>query len=315
MRIDVSPTFPDFFLVGAPRCGTTSLAKYLRWHPAICFSKPKEPHFFTRSALELDAADIEKDYVARFFWRRRPEHRIAGEGSVSYLYSPDALRRILELNPDARFLVMVRNPLHMLASYHARMVFLLQETERDIERALSLCAVRARGEQIPAGCIEPNLLQYLEVARHGAHVAALFEIVGRSRCHVVVYDDFARDPRAAYVGVLKFLGVEDDGRTAFPIRQPSRDWRWLWLHRLLYQPPVHLLRFVERSERRAAEARVKRKPWWKAMRKRLVAWNTTVRAPVPIPAALHERLRTELSDDVARLGRLLGRDLSAWLDG
>jgi hypothetical protein len=78
---------------------------------------------------------------------------------------------------------------------------------------------------------------------------------------------------------------------------------------------VHLLRFVERSERRAAEARSKRKPWWKAMRKRLIAWNTTVRPPVPIPPVLRERLRTELSDDVARLGRLLGRDLSAWLDG
>jgi hypothetical protein len=313
MRVDVSATFPDFFLVGAPRCGTTSLAKYLRRHPSICFSKPKEPHFFTRPAAELDAADIERDYVERFFWRRRLAHRIAGEGSVSYLYSADALRRILTLKPDARFLVMVRNPLQMLASYHARMVFLLQESEPDIARAFALCDARARGESIPERCIDPNLLQYREVARLGAHVAALFELVGRSRCHVVVYDDFARDPAAVYVEVLKFLGVEDDGRTEFPTKQPSREWRWLWLHRLLYQPPLHLLRFVERAGRRAAEARSKRKPWWKRMHKQLVAWNTTVRKPAPIPIALRERLCGELADDVALLGRLLGRDLSGWL--
>jgi hypothetical protein len=40
--------FPDFFVVGAPRCGSTAFCRYLAKHPAICFSRPKEPHYFTR---------------------------------------------------------------------------------------------------------------------------------------------------------------------------------------------------------------------------------------------------------------------------
>ena len=39
--------FPDFFVVGAPRCGTTAISKYLSDNPNICFSRPKEPHFFS----------------------------------------------------------------------------------------------------------------------------------------------------------------------------------------------------------------------------------------------------------------------------
>mgnify|MGYP001559207111 CR=1 FL=1 len=82
---------------------------------------------------------------------------------------------------------------------------------------------------------------------------------------------------------------------------------------MLYQPPLHLLRFVERAERRAAETRSKRKPWCKQMRKQLIAWNTTVRKPAPVPPALRERLQGEFAEDVALLGRLLERDLSIWL--
>lgn len=310
--------FPDFFLVGAPRCGTTSLAKWLRRHPRVCFSKPKEPHFFTRPTAELDAADLQRDYVDRFFPRRKPSHTIAGEGSVSYLYQPDAIRRILALRPDARFLVMLRDPKAMLASYHARMVFLLQEDERDVEKAWDLSEARARGERIPPRCLDPELLRYRDVVRHGEHLSNLLALVGRERCRVVVYDDYARDPRSTWIDVQKFLGIEDDGRTEFPSKQPTRDFRWRWLHALLYSPPRHLLKFVIAAEERerarpASPGRKKRKPWWKRARQRLIEWNTVVRSPAPLPPSLVARMRTELAPDVKRLEGILGRDLSRWL--
>ena len=59
--------FPDFFVVGAPRCGTTALSRYLSQHPQVCFSKPKEPHYFARiDARHLQEADWSSEY-ARFF--------------------------------------------------------------------------------------------------------------------------------------------------------------------------------------------------------------------------------------------------------
>ena len=129
--------FPDFFVVGFPRCGTTSLCAYLAAHPAICFSKPKEPHYFSNLGGSA-GGDLQRDYIDRCFAHRRPEHLRAGEGSVSYLYSPEAIERILSIQPRARFIAMVRNPLDMLLSYHLRLLYLLEEDQEDLATAWQL---------------------------------------------------------------------------------------------------------------------------------------------------------------------------------
>ena len=51
--------FPDFFLIGAPRCGTTSLSRYLADNPQVCFSRPKEPHYFSLLAPHASLDDLE----------------------------------------------------------------------------------------------------------------------------------------------------------------------------------------------------------------------------------------------------------------
>ena len=103
-RADQLPFFPRFFVAGAPRCGTTSISKYLSWHPEICFSRPKEVHYFNRDPdLSVDA--LRRNYLERYFSHfDAARHRVAGEGSVSYLYDPDAIRRILAIQPEARFI-------------------------------------------------------------------------------------------------------------------------------------------------------------------------------------------------------------------
>jgi len=117
--------FPDFFVVGAPRCGTTALCRYLARNPQICVSRPKEPHYFTRMKELPTAEEVRRDYIDYFFDHRTEAHRVAGEGSVSYLYLPGVIENILHYNPQARFVAIVRNPLTMLPSYHQRMQYLL----------------------------------------------------------------------------------------------------------------------------------------------------------------------------------------------
>src|SRR3954447_12359524 len=89
------------FIVGAPRCGTTFLARHLKNHPDVCFSKVKEPHFFSSADLggladgELRSA-VQSDYLDRFF-PHRAGHSLLAEGSVTYLYTPRQLEPILRL--------------------------------------------------------------------------------------------------------------------------------------------------------------------------------------------------------------------------
>jgi hypothetical protein len=305
-----------FFLVGAPRCGTTALSRYLRKHPRICFSVPKEPHFLAY-APEMPLADLRRTYLETFFLHRAPQHLLLGEGSVSTLYSDDAIRRALALDPDARFLAMVRNPMELLPSYHQRLLYVLDEDERDFATAWRLQAARARGERVPRRCRDPRVLQYAEIARLGERIERLFELAGRERCLVIVYDDFRSETAKVYEQVLSFLGLEHDGRTIFPRRLESRTFRSLALQRLLMRPPLPLAKAVLRAKVRKEKAKTspgprKKKPWLKRARSRLLAWNSVPSPPAPLPPALREELRESCAADLARLGRLLGRDLSHW---
>ena len=101
---------PNFFVVGAPRCGTTSLSKYLAKHPAVCFAHPLEPHYFARLDHSPTPEEAQRDYVEPFFQNRTAAHKAVGDRSVSYFFLPDAIRYILDFNPDARFIANVRHP-------------------------------------------------------------------------------------------------------------------------------------------------------------------------------------------------------------
>src|SRR4030095_12367410 len=116
-------------IVGAPRCGTTSLSRYLEAHPDVDFSQVKEPHFFSQFDLtELDPERlremIEQEYLARYFADADPARRLLMEGSVTYLYTPSQIEPILRTWPDARFIIAVRDPFSMLPSLHQRLLLL-----------------------------------------------------------------------------------------------------------------------------------------------------------------------------------------------
>jgi hypothetical protein len=309
-RADSAPRIADFFVVGGPRCGTTSLCRYLSKHPAICFSRPKETHYFARLPADWTPERLGRDYLDRYFPHRQAGHRLLGEGSVSYLYAPEVLERILRLNPEARMIALVRNPLDMLPSYHLRMLYILAEDVEDFSEAWKLQEARMRGERVPQTCPDARLLCYRDIASFGAQVERLYRVAGRERSMVLVFDDFASDPLGVYRRVLDFLGVEYDGRTDFSAKLPSRRYRYRFIQRLLWSPPKAVRGVLEDALLRAKQ---KKRPGKRSLLKRLARWNSVDANPAPLPPELRAELRSVLADDVARLGDLLGRDLSHWL--
>ena len=317
------PGFPDFFVVGAPRCGTTALCRYLEHNPQICLSRPKETHYFAQIGGPPSERELQSEYIERYFGHREAGQRVAGEGSVSYLYLPGAIERILHFNPAARFIAMVRNPMSMLPSYHLKMRFLLQEDEEDFARAWSLQEARARGESVPRFCHDPRLLMYREVAGFGRQIERLFSVAGRERTHVIVFDDFLADPLAAYRRALDFLQIDYDGQTWFFPKNESRIYRYRWLQRLLYVPmsrggskantPQRVARKFKLSEsrRRGSRRRGSKKRSWV---KSLVDWNKVPATPRPLTQEMRAVVAEALRPDNELLSRLLQRDLGFWLD-
>ncbi len=305
--------FPDFFVVGAPRCGTTSLCRYLSRNPRICFSRPKEPHYFSRLDHMPTADELQRDYLDRSFDHHNERHRSTGEGSVSYLYLPGVIERIKLINPEAQFIVLVRSPLSMLPSYHLRMRFLLQEDQVNFADAWNLEESRKRGENLPKHCLDARLLQYSDVARFGVQVQQLFQVAGRDRSHVIVFDDLKADPLKTYRGVLDFLGVEYDGQTDFEQRYASHMYRFQWLQQLLFGTATSGSKTVDTLQRRSRKYNEDgtRRP---SLIKRVTRLNKVPMRPDPLSGQMADTIRATLKGDVALLSSLLERDLGFWLD-
>jgi hypothetical protein len=311
------------FIVGAPRCGTTSLSKYLKRHPDVGFSRIKEPHFFAQNDLTALSRDKLREIVRRQYldpyFRGSENLPLLAEGSVTYLYFPEQMEPILRLWPRAKFIIGVRNPLQMIPSLHQRLIHNGDENVRDFKRAWALVPERRAGRSIPGRCADPRLLDYWEIGKIGKHVEKFLATVGRERCFISIFDDLAQDPRQHYRRLLEFLELNNHGDTDFSANRESKSVKLIWLQRLLMRPPRRAIKVlgsknyqerfdVEKPPKPIAE-RVLR------LRKRLLEWNQAPPVKPNIDAVLLAEMKDQYRDDVVLLSRVIGRDLNHWIGG
>lgn len=288
---------PTFFIIGAPKCGTTALAQWLSGHPQVFMSARKEPHFF--NARSMPATPTLAAYEA-LFANAGPQHRAIGEASTHYLFAPEAVPNILAYQPEARFIVCLRNPLQMAPSLHAECVAQGWDDETDFARAWALQATRQRGEALPGTVLgDPDRLQYGAYCQLGAQLARVYRQVPRERVLPLLLEDLREHPRQHYQRVLAFLGLDDDGRSQFPVVNAARATRWPLLSRLM-----------RRSSQLRGALGVHGDWGIVAALRRL---NSTDTPRPPLSAQMQDALRSYFADDVQQLGELLGRDLHHWL--
>lgn len=297
---------PDFFILGAPKCGTTALSEYLRRHPRVFVSTPKEPHYFCDDFDYYYApGQRTQEHYLRLFDGATDDDLAVGEASVWYLYSATAARNIMEFDPAARVIVMVRNPVELVPSLHSQLRYMLDEDEPDPAVAWDLQEARRRGERLPATVRVPEFLQYGEAARLGAQVRRVLEVVPRAQVKVLVMDDLRADTGAVYRDTLAFLGVPDDGRTEFPRVNENKVHQSAAVARFTQRPPSALVSVARGVKRVAGVERL-------GVLDRVRRGNRQVTRREEISPEFAQRLRDHFRDDVAELGELIGRDLSDW---
>jgi len=301
---------PHFFIVGGPRCGTTSLSRCLKKHPHVCFSKPKEPHYFSQLNGKTSLESMRTDYLDRYFSSFQPKHRVMGEGSTSYLYSEKAIRAILEFNPQAKFIAMVRNPMEMVYSFHYRLLYILEEDQVDFHKAWDLQDARAQGKHLPRLCRNPNMLQYAEVGRFGKYVEQMYQLVGPEKCMVIIFDDLKNNMLDVYKNVLSFINLDYDGQTEFPQRMMSKTYKFHWLSRLLWHPPKRVEQAVRKLEK--PPTGVKDQFTIKWVINKIKQFNVIKKPLPPLEPQMRALLQESFSNDIDKLGKLLHRDLSHW---
>ena len=283
---------PNLFLVGAPKCGTSALHDYLAQHPDVFMSDPKEPHHF---CTDLDAPFAIRDrgaYEALFTGADAP---IVGESSATYLYSRVAAQGIAQTYPDARIIVMLRNPLEMLPSLHSQKRVNGTEEFATFTEALAAERKRKAGELEARGAFP----YYYDAARYSEQLTRYQARFPEAQLHVIVFDDFKRDVGAVYADVLAFLGLRPFTPNFKRVNRNKRI-RSRALHTSLQNPRSPINRLP--------------KPFSTLTYKTLDKLNSAVETRVALAPDIREQLKRDFAPEVERLSDLLGRDLRGWLE-
>ena len=307
MRLPPSGSWPNLFIVGAPKAGTTALYAYLKQHPGVFMSGVKEPRFFAPdldSGEERDAKHFVRtpeEYLALF--REGTKSAVRGEATSLYLYSETAAQRIGETCPDARVIVMLRDPVDLVHAFHGQRLFNGNEDVVDFAEALALEGVRARGHRVPEGGAIAKALQYRQLGKLGTQVRRYVEAFDPARIHVIRFEDLVADTPAVFRNALRFLGVDDSFTPEFPVMNRRRRIRSSAVHRTMSgsRNPVR------RVARSVVPARLRARVWQLARR-----LNSRAEARPSLDPELRIRLRAEFAPEVGMLEELLGLDLGAW---
>lgn len=289
---------PNFFIIGAPKCGTTSLATWLSEHPEIFMSVHKEPHYFNND--DGDRVTLALQVYEKNFAAANSAHKAIGEASVWYFFSHEAISNIEEYSPGSRYIVCLRNPVGMAYSLHEQQVVNGNENIKEFDQAWQLSESRLHGDSGSWFCSEPRHLSYGNACKLGEQFERLVARVGRDRVLAILLDDVIENPRLEYQKVLKFLGLDDDGRTSFAVSNPAKERKSLLAHQSV--------RLAGRVKRRLGIHS------GMGILNSLARRNIRYRPREPMSPELREELRSYFEADIKKLGALLDRDLSNWFD-
>lgn len=286
---------PNFFILGARRSGTASLAHYLGQHPAIAFTEPRDPYYFQRD--DLYAQGIE--FYIRSFCRESGTHQWLGEASSSYFAYPQIVGpRLRSLYGDTplKFIVILREPVSRAWSHYLACVHHGFE-KRDFATALA------------AEAKEPleSESRYFAEGRYASLIQEWQPYYPLDSFLLLLSEDLAANPLAQVLRVFMWLGVD----TTIPINvserlNTARYSRNPWVVEFLNHPPA----WVSTITKRFWPESWKRRRIRHRLRER---WQTPYTTPPPIDPAIAAELRQRYRSEILALSKLLGRYLSHWL--
>lgn len=275
-----SGLLPNLLIIGAPKCGTTSLHHYLNAHPDITMSDVKELDFFVSDRNWGNGLD----WYRSNFTENTP---LRGESSTSYTRdrnADQAAQLIREVLGTPKLIYLVRDPVDRIRSdYHQHRAVGVER--RSLEEALA----------------EPGN-RYLEASRYGSRIAPYVEQIGREQIFVESQERLLLDRGGALGRIFRFLGVDDD------VERPEFERMWErsegkgWAYGLGWK-------LRERGVRLPATLRW---PAQRLQRSRLFGGAATSARPPEISEQARRALATSLEPEIDRLRLLTGAEFGEW---
>ncbi len=313
-------TLPNFFIVGAPKAGTTSLSSYLRQHPEIYMSPIKEPNYFASEIRPENVSEEFQEHVRRdidavkayldgpmseirfggmvlewedylkLFGNVKKEKAI-GEASVFYLWSKTAAPNIFSRIPAAKIVMILRHPAERAFSQYLHTV--ANGVACESFRQQIQINSRWDGKKFSVACPTLELgLYYEQVKRY-------LNLFPRENIHIFLFEDYQQQPARVMQGLFRFLNVDPDFT-------PDMSQKHLEPQILRAVAVAHFLKWC------GAWRHLKNvSP--RMFRPRLRAIAFRKRKSLAMDRQDRKYLVEYYRDDIGKLSKLLDRDLSSWL--
>jgi len=203
---------PDFLIIGVPRAGTTSLYNYLIKHPMIMPSLWKEVAFFSKH-YDKGSTWYKSHFPLKLVKKSNNSNEkkiLTGEASPNYLYHPSAPKRIHELIPKVRIILLLRNPVDRANSHYWQSVRKRREAssfESIIEKQMTEEPLDDEKVFLPGGGDFSN--RYISGGIYSARIERFFEFFPKDQILILRSEDLYENPELIYKQTLEFLNLPE----------------------------------------------------------------------------------------------------------
>jgi len=213
----------------------------LRQHPDIYFPEEKEPNFFNKDlyeeSLKFNGRNIYfhittlDDYISLF--QGAGDEPVIGEATTTYLYSQSAPASIHQFDPQAKIIILLREPVQLMYSIHSYLQNYMMEDEKDFAKALELESLRKQQLQVPEKARYPSYLFYREKSRYIDHVKRYLQYFPANQIHIIIFENLIGNKDEELGKVFDFLGVASDFQPEFMVVNPNKEKRFKLLLKII----------------------------------------------------------------------------------
>jgi hypothetical protein len=300
--MDTNINLPNLLIVGAAKCGTTSLHNYLKQHPDIFMTEHKEPHFLINSEIgerRVHNAVTTLEAYKKMFETDR-DYRYKGESSVMYMAFPEfSINNIKKyLDPDVKIIIMLRSPIERAFAGYLHNLRYNPAENLSFEEAVDKSEERYHQEED----MTPDT-RYLHVGCYASQVESFMNVF-KSNVHVIMYDDYVNNINACLSNVFDFLEID---RISVDTSRRHMVGGWVFKNRFLrnFFIPENNLKSLLKILLPNKKAR-------EFLRKNIMKIST-VDTPY-LSVVMRKRLAEYYRNDISNLSRLLNRPLNHWIN-
>lgn len=296
---------PDFFIVGAPKCGTTSLYEYLKQHPDLFLPEGKEIAFFSKDFTKEANAHQSTAYkktslapktLAQYldYFSDYKDQKIIGTSSPWDLTSEVDAIEIKKVNPKAKIIIIIREPIGLLKSLHIQLQYTQAENIKSLKKALAAEEERRKNNQVPKTAQRASFLFYREYTKFSKHIQKYQNAFPKEQIKIIIFDDFINDTAKVYEDLLDFLGVDTTFKPDFKIFNATK---------------VSRIHFLNHPLLIASIAKILPKSIRYKLSKLNKKFNTKTAQKESLDPETEKSLKKDLKPELEKTGDLINRDL------